>query len=160
MTCQDAERRIQESLGSEPQAVDLQHHLQACRSCASLAAATQGLDTLFERLGPKEPNPFLWSRIEVRLKETARPARRRYLPWLEPAWLAAAFLLIFSCLVGTLNLPGSSDETLQTSLVDVGLPSGVNPFLVAQARSVETSNPFLEAMTPRGGNPFAASRVQ
>jgi hypothetical protein len=157
--CLDAEKQIQESLDSGRRSVALDRHLQQCGSCALLAEDFEGVDALFRSARTLDPNPFLWTRIDSRLNAPPAAARRRRILWLEPAWLAAAFLLLFSIVIGTLHVPRSADAVLQGP-PDVALPASVNPFVLAQARSVEMTNPFLEAMTPRDGNPFAVRREQ
>ena len=163
MECQEAGKEILSRLQAAGLPSEVAGHVSACDSCALLLQQTAAVDALFDSVTELEPSPFLWTRIKSRLPDRAA-APGFSLPFRlpVPAWLGltalifcSAFLTVFQSQALLTPYPiGAQGMGLQVSRED-----GSNPFLVAQAGSIDGDNPFLDAMLPPDGNPFQIRRA-
>jgi len=109
MTCEEFERVLPE-LGSG-HTMEQEEHLKSCSACSDLVADLNAISQQARLLqGSEEPSPWVWSSIEVALRQeglirqphqessrTPVPLLGWKLRWLVP--LAAAFLVVFGVLM-------------------------------------------------------------
>jgi hypothetical protein len=154
MNCREAENEILSRLPGISLSRQLRTHLQQCISCAALLNESTELDSVFQSSAVLEPSPFLWTRIESRLREQSAPAWIYWVPRPLPAWLTVFALVLLSFFLTTFENQTSIRLDL---LAENGLAPKItrdNPFLAAQTEALNGSNPFLDAMMPRSANPF------
>lgn len=160
MNCREAENEILSRLQGTSLSLQLKAHLQQCTACAALLDEATELDSVFQGTAVLQPSPFLWTRIESRLREQPASVWHSWFPRPLPAWLTLCALILLSFFLTTFENQTSISPDLW---VENGLAPKIthnNPFLAAQMDASNGSNPFLNAMMPRSANPFELQRGQ